>query len=211
MKKCVLMSLLWLTALCVNADERSSALLNRLSSRIEGYGNYRVEFTVYIPGLQPQQIEGYYLVNGDKYYISVEDSEVYCDGKVKYEVNRADREVTIDAVNPAERNILSNPTRAFEFLDGSFTHSVQGEVSVGEKRCDRILLSPVDKTLGLSQVTLDVDRETGLPVRLSYRLEGASAPISIGIDRIVPHAAADPASFVFNRSKYKGFEMIDFR
>lgn len=211
MKRYVLVCVLWLAALCANADERSSALLNKLSSLIGGYGNYRVEFTVYIPDLQPQQIEGYYLVNDDKYYISVEESEVYCDGKIKYEVNRADREVTIDAVNPAERNILSNPTRAFEFLDGSFTHSAQGEVLVEEKRCDRILLRPVDKALGLSEVTLDVDRQSGLPVRLAYRLEGSSAPISIGIDRIVPHAAADPSVFAFNRSKYKGFEMIDFR
>lgn len=205
------MTMLCLTAVVAGADERSSALLDRLSSLIGGYGNYRVEFTVYVLGLAPQQIEGYYLVNGDKYYITVEDREIYCDGKLKYEVSGADREVTLDRVDPADRNILSNPTRAFEFLDGAFTHAYRGEATADGKRCDEVVLHPSDKTLGLSEVTLDVDRATGLPVRLSYRLEGSDAPIGIGIDRIVPGAAADPAVFVFDRSRYKGFEIIDFR
>ena len=211
MKKSLLLIVLALTAWTVGADERSSALLDRLSSRIAGYGNYRVEFTVYVPGLQPQQIEGYYLVNGNKYYITVEDREIYCDGKLKYEVNPADREVTIDRVDPSDRNILSNPTRAFEFLDGAFTHVWQKEETFDGKRCDVIALHPSDPTWGLTEVSLAIDRATGLPARLSYRLEGSSAPIVVGIDRIVPRVAGDSAAYLFDRNKYKGFEMIDFR
>lgn len=211
MKKSLLLIVLALTAWTVGADERSSALLNRLSALFGEYGNYRVEFTVYVPGLQPQQIEGYYLVNGNKYYITVEDREIYCDGKLKYEVNRTDREVTIDKVDPADRNILSNPTRAFEFLDGAFTHAWQKEETFDGKRCDVIALHPSDAMSGLNEVKLVMDRVTGLPVRLTYQLEGGSAPIAVGIDRIVPRAAGDTAAFLFDRNKYKGFEMIDFR
>ena len=197
-------------SLRVAADDRSDALLAALSGKIESLGDYEVAFRVVVK--EQGSVSGVYVVSGDKYYIRVEDREVFCDGKTRCEVSHADKEVTIDRVDPNDRNILSNPTKAFEFADDQFRHTYVGE-QVGEgRRCDAIALEPTFSGASFSDVLLLVDRATGLPMLLQYKMDGSSDEVSVIVERFGPTAAkVDPSRFSLNRSKYKGYEFIDFR
>ncbi|MDE6862062.1 MAG: hypothetical protein K2J31_04895, partial [Alistipes sp.] len=74
-------------------------------------GRYGVGFTMEMQGAQP--MEGYYAVDGDNYYLTLGVSEVYGDGKLRYEINIERKEVTEDRVNIGSFDLLNNPTRAF--------------------------------------------------------------------------------------------------
>lgn len=75
------------TLLCVintwAQDNDAKALIGRLSEQMRSMENYEVSFAV---KSGDQKIKGYYAVSGEKYYISIGDAEVFCDGGARYEV-----------------------------------------------------------------------------------------------------------------------------
>ncbi len=199
----VLCGLLCQPAAAQNTD-KASRLLTRLSESIRSMENYEVAFTVEADG---QSIKGNYTVSGDKYYLAVAGSEVYCDGTTRYEVNRSNKEVTVDAVDHTSRNILTNPTRAFDFIGGDFV------CSIISTRGDTVTLqlTPADKhKAAIGTITVDVNRQTALPRSLGYDADGTVVKISIS--SIEPmQGMVDMSMFTFDKNNYRGYEIIDFR
>ncbi len=219
MKK--LLALLGVTLLAVSAfaDERSTAVLERLEREVAGWEAYRVEFTVEIDG---QAVSGSYEVDGEAYKVVTPEIVLYCDGATKWEVHLTDREIIVDAVDPTDRSVLANPTRLFDFLDGSHTHRFIGPAQVNGVNCNKIELREVGQagdpgtggwnTGATEDQTVDVyiAVTTGLPVRLNYKMAMLGTDAVIDVARITPHIITD-ASFTYRTARYAGFEVIDFR
>lgn len=189
------------------ADNRSQAILTQLSAKIKALGNYHARFEVEAEG---NNISGVYAVSGDKYFMQTDDYKVISDGKVKYEINHYDREVIVDRINPGDRNILSNPTRAFDFASDIFTSTYIGTQTVRGVVSDVIKLTPTDSKSTLKSITLAVSQATGLPVEIRYRSEGVSDEVSVRIVKIESGMLKD-AVFKFDRTSNPGYEVIDFR
>lgn len=207
MKRLILSAALLLGLICQPAEAQNAnearELVTRLSERIRTMGNYEVTFAVAVDG---RKIKGDYAVSGDKYYLSVAGSEVYCDGTARYEVNRDNKEVTIDAVDSRSHNILTNPTRAFDFLDGDFSYAVAA-VS-GDTVTLR--LTPSGSGSAAGTITVDMDRKTALPRSLGYDADGDV--VTIEIISIGPmQGMVDMSMFSFDKNNYRGYEIIDFR
>ena len=181
------------------ADGRSADLLRRLQTMVEGMAGYRVDFAVEAEG---RTFAGHYLVRGASYYMALGDAEVYCDGKVRYEVDPSKREVVVDVVDPTSRNILNNPTRAFSLLDGSFTHETLSE-SGGRAT---LRLTPVSRTAAISRLSLELDTQTLHPGKLVYDADGETVTILIRSFR----ADTSPLK-LFDTQNYPSYEVIDFR
>lgn len=192
-----------LLALCVaggaQADNRSAELLAQLQRSVEAMSGYRVDFAVEAEG---HTFSGYYRVCGDSYYMRLGQAEVYCDGKVRREIDPGKREVVVDTVDPSSRNILNNPTRAFTLLDGAFVHETAAE----KEGIATLLLSPASAKSGISRVTLELDTRTMRPRSLVYDADGESVTVRIRGFR----AESDPLP-LFRSDNYNGFEIIDFR
>jgi hypothetical protein len=189
------------------ADTKSTELLRALQIKVEALGNYRVSFQVMIDG---QSMEGVYEVSGNSYHIETEDIEVFCDGHTRWEVNQLDEEVSIDVVDPTDRTILGNPTRMFDFLNGSYTHEYVGRQTLKRGDANKIELTEnVGTQQDKTEVYLSVS--TGLPVKIVYRLGNLNTDATIDIQNIEPLASVDTAKFDYNGARYKGFEIIDFR
>lgn len=202
----VFVALLWCA--CAFADSRSQALLSGLSAKIGGYHGYAVKFRVQIQG--QVAADGDYMVSGNKFYIKVGNREIYCDGATKYEVNGDDQEVVIDNVNPNDKDILSNPTKAFEFLGGNFTHTYSGQATPGGKQVDVVLLKPTAKNTPYNDITLMIDVAGGLPVSIKYSMAELSSQVNISVLSFVAKDLK-ASQFTFDKGLYKGFELIDFR
>lgn len=118
-------------------SQRAEELLRRLVASIRALGDYGVSFAV---ESGDQTVEGHYSVSGNRYSMTLGDAEVFCDGKVRYEVDHRRREVVIDRVNESSRNIVDNPTRAFDFLDAQYRASLVSEVG----SCAVVRLTPAE-------------------------------------------------------------------
>jgi outer membrane lipoprotein-sorting protein len=165
--------------------------------------NYEVSFAV---KSGDQKIKGYYAVSGEKYYISIGDAEVFCDGGARYEVNAQNKEVTVDAVDTKSHNILTNPTRAFDFIDGEFNFTTVGT----ENGITTVKLTSTAENAALGVIFVALDTATAQPRSLTYDVDGAQIIIEIAsIDELT--GMVDISMFTFDKNNYRGYEIVDFR
>lgn len=177
-------------------DARASELLGRVAARFDAMPGYTVRFEVRSAG---GAVTGEYSVEGDRYHISVAGNEVYGDDRVRREIDAAKREIVVDAADTASRNILTNPTRAFRFLDGDYTAAMVSEDSAYSV----VKLTPRSGAAGTITVTLSA--ASARPEVIAYDMEGER--VAVGILSIEPGGCAGE----FVPGKYEGYEIIDFR
>lgn len=165
-------------------------------------GRYGVGFTMQMQGEQP--MGGYYAVDGDLYYLTLGVSEVYGDGKLRYEINNERKEVTEDRVNIDSFDLLNNPTRAFDFVDSEFSSQI--ETAAADSAV--IVLRPRKSGEAISMIRISVRRtQHGVePVKVEYDFDGDR--IGIVLDRIEFGQSVEVRRW--NSQSYRAYEMISF-
>lgn len=191
----------------INADEVSESILRHISETLAKYGNYEVKFSVTAKGMGT--MNGNYYVNGDKYRIKLQKQEQFSDGINRYEIYPADKEVVIDKADASSHDILSNPTRAFEFAPDEFDSTYKGQQTINRTLSETVELIPRKGASASGIITLFVNTEDGMPVALDYNYQGEQ--ISISIDKIAPLKDMDASLFIFDPARYGDYEVIDFR
>ncbi len=182
------------------AADRAGSILTQLAAEFRVMKGYEVAFAV---TTSDYTASGSYAVEGEKYYLRFGDAEVFCDGKVRCEVDNRRHEVTINEVDLTSHNILNNPAHAFDFLGDEYAASLLWERD-GKAA---ILLTPTVKnaTAG-STITLTLTTATLRPVSLVYTYDGEQ--IHISIREITP--LTSPLK-QFDNTAFSGYEQIDFR
>lgn len=211
MKKIVAISfcfmLVVLPSFC-RADDKAVGLLSQLSANIAALDDYRVEFMV---EAENRQTQGSYIVSGQKFRIITPEFEVISDGESRYEVNHEILEVIVDAMDTSEVNILINPVKAFEFAENSFAPSYVGETEVDGRFCDLVELKPLGEDSAITRVKLYLGRDSGLPVRLEYGIDGIDDDVSVSVSSFRNDPDIKSSDFSFDKSAYKDYEIVDFR
>ena len=184
----------------VAAGNRASEILERLAAGFRAMKGYEVAFEV---EAGESRIGGSYAVEGQGYFLTLGDAEVFCDGTVRYEVDHARREVTIVEVDTTSRNILNNPVRAFDFLDSEYLPELLSET---EGRAVVRLTPTAENSSPAGTVTVTVSTAAMRPEVLDYDYEGERVRITIG--RVAP--LGEPLR-TFDRKGCEGYEFIDFR
>ena len=187
-------------ALAPSADGRAAEILENLAAGFRALGAYGVTFEV---SSDEYTTRGRYAVEGEKYYIAVGEAEVYCDGKIRYEIDNRRREVTIDDVDTSSRNLLSNPAHAFDFIGTQYAPSL---VSDANGRAV-VRLTPTSADVSpAGEILVTVDTAAMRPESLRYDYDGEQVGIAVlGV------APLDTPLKAFSKGDYKGYEFIDFR
>ncbi len=203
MKKIFSILFLLLFGMSLNANaqpaDRAAGQVVALSQAVKALGNYTVRFTV---SVGEHKVSGNYTVGSDRYALTLGDVKVYGDTQTRHEIDTSRKEVVIDKVDTASHNLLSNPLSAFDFIGDEYMADMLSEQS------DRVVvrLTPRQKSEQSGIVEVAIDRRTNLPRSITYHPLGES--IGIDIDHIGV-ATAEPEKF--DATKYKDFEIIDFR
>lgn len=182
------------------AQDRAAEIVAGLSAHFRTMPSYEVGFQV---EAGEWRMAGNYVVENGRYRLVLGDAEVYADAAVRYEIDHRRREVTINPVDTASRNILDNPVRAFDFLGSEYAPSLVSEHD-GEAV---IALKPAGGTgASTGTVALTVATQEMRPRSIRYDFEGER--IVVRIDRVgMPDRAFEP----FDRTRYADYEWIDFR
>ncbi|MBR4046014.1 MAG: hypothetical protein IKK05_03820 [Alistipes sp.] len=150
-----------------------------------------------------EEIQGYFMVEEDSYYIQLGTMEVYSNGKLRYEVNNERKEVTEDRVDLESIDLLTNPTNAFEFLDDEFTSSIFEEIHNGV-----ILKLEPKEDIGITAIYVSVinDGKGNItPHAIRYDYEGEQVAIAL--------IMADASSSImpkWDKSRYTTYDMVSF-
>ena len=165
MKRSVLLLAALFAVFSVQADNRPQAVLKQLTAALGALEGYSVVFEVHTDG---DVVPGYYEVSGDNYYMHVNGQEVYGDAEFRYEIDPDRKEVVIDRVDLTSHNLLNNPTRAFDFIDGEYAASL-----LSEKGSTAVIrLTPLRIQSAVGQIDVEVDTARSLPTAVIYEIDG---------------------------------------
>ena len=179
-------------------EDVAKAGVKSVKEYVAKLGRYQVKFNVLAGDLI---YVGEYGVEGDSYYIQMDNVEVYSDGKLRYEVDNKRKEVSIDMVDLQSRNILDNPTRCFDFAESEYKVELQSDR--GEELT--LYLQPIAEDMD-GEIFLTIDKKSGRPKKIIYRLYDDE--VEVAIDSI---AASKSPIKRYNKNHYKGYDIIDFR
>ena len=209
LRRIILPLLLVFTLTTAHADEKSAKLIRTLSDKIASGKAYEILFTASMEN-EFSDVAGRIVVSGDRYYVHVNDYELFCDGKLLYTYNSNEDEVTIEKPDPNDHSLLSNPSRFFKMDEQDFDNAYKGSVAVGGRTAERVELTPRTKGAGYRSIRLLLDPQSGLPVGIDYDTDGAGT-VEIKISKITPDIAVAPDQFTFDKKKDKDVEILDFR
>lgn len=182
------------------AAGRADEILEKLAAGFRAMGPYEVDFQV---TAGEYRADGRYAVEGERYYLTLGDAEVFCDGATRCEIDNRRREITVDEVDASSRNILNNPAHAFDFLGTAYSAALAWERD-GQAA---VTLTPTDRqTAASGTVTVTVSTATMRPLSLAYDYDGER--VTVAILRIEP---LDGPLETFDKGAYAGYEFIDFR
>ncbi|GHV02621.1 hypothetical protein FACS1894159_11510 [Bacteroidia bacterium] len=198
-----------LLAVAAHCDERSQKTLGAMSAAVRALGGHELRFTVSAGG-EIEPMEGTATVSGASYRVVLPTGELLGDDKYTCSVDQLSQTVTLSPSDPGDRSLLSNPARAFDLLDGAFTHRYVGQATMGGRECSQLSLTPTDAHLPVRRLTLWVDGQN-LPVALRYEIEGLQSPVEITVRSIRPAPQVDRSSLAFDKKRYKNYEIVDLR
>lgn len=149
------------------------------------------------------QLAGFLMVEGDGYYMTLGTMEVYSDGKLRYEINNERKEVVEDRVNLEAVDLLTNPTRAFDFVPEEFDAKV---VAVTADRVT-LTLKPRSDALGITLIRLVLKRdgERITPKVITYDYDGDI--ININLTRVNDKELTLRR---WDKSVYRAYDIVSF-
>lgn len=182
------------------AQDRAAATIEALAAEFRAKGAYEVDFEV---AVGEYRTRGSYAVEGGRYHLILGDAEVYADTSVRYEIDNRRREVTINLVDTASRNILNNPVHAFDFLGSEYVPTLLSE----HDGLTTLVLAPAaGNSAPVGSITLTLNTAELQPRSICYDFDGER--IMVRIDRI---GALRRTFKTFDRADYADYEWIDFR
>ena len=183
---------------CANAQITANDWLTQLRSSLGS--SYAWNITVATAG---EEFSGHYMVDGDAYYLTLGVMEVYSDGKLRYEINNARKEVTEDRVNLKAVDLLTNPTRAFNFVDKEYTIIIKERTVLGVV----LKLVPKDPDMDLTEILLNLEKRGSLviPTKLKYSYDDEAITISL-----LPLSMVDKRLPRWNKERYRGYDIVSF-
>lgn len=148
-------------------------------------------------------LHGALKVEGDAYYLMLGTMEVYSDGKLRYEINNERKEVSEDRVDLKSHDLLTNPTRAFSFLDSEFKMAMRSTHDANTKYID---LTPRED-IGITTITLALKRSGArvMPEAVSYYYDGDVVTITM--------QPLDNTSWKlprWNKASYAAYDIVSF-
>lgn len=189
-------------SLFVRADEKSAALLAKVSKTINANTSYRVEFGATASGEQGA-LSGQLTVSGRKFVLLATAMEVYYDGVSLWNYDKKNREVNVENLDPSDPNVMTNPSKMLAVDEKDFEHRMISDNTVE--------LIPKGSSASYSKMELTVNPSTWLPERVSLTDRQSGDKIEIKVSKFTPNVPVTIETFRYDASKNKGVDVIDFR
>ena len=196
-----------------DSDPKAKKILDALKKDYNSHKSIEVSFDLIIelPG-QPKETQGGKLIQqGEKYFVSLSDQEVYCDGKLLWlylksmkeaQLNNAETGISEDFMSPKDM------LRMYE--NGKYAYAIIGDAVENGTNVTQIEFKPLDKKSPYTKLRLSVNKKTNKAASLKIFSKDGSR-YTLNVKNILPNKAYTPETFVFNAKKYPGVKVEDLR
>lgn len=216
MSKILLMCALLLAAIFVSAqqDTKAKSILDQVSQKTSSLKSFSADFAFTMQNMGMNINEkntGSIQIKGQKYCVELPEvgMKVFSDGKTVWNYMKDGNQVTISNIDD-ESNELMNPSSLFSIYEKDFVSKFVAEKKLGSKTVYEIDLFPQSKDQDVSKVTVTINKENMMIH--SAVLHGNDGNLyGIEVLKMETNREFPDSHFIFDKSKYKDLEVIDFR
>jgi outer membrane lipoprotein-sorting protein len=196
----------------VSNDPAAKKILDAVSAKFKTYAAPQAVFTYKIENAQGKALsskKGSVIMKGTKYRLTIPGMEIFSDGRTNWNFDKSANEVTVKDVDAASGEIT--PQKLFtNFYDKDFLYKLNGEKKEGAKVLQEVELTPTNKNRPYHKVYIWIDKAT--KTFYSARiLEKSGNRYSYTINSFQPKTAVSDATFIFDKKKFPGVEVVDLR
>jgi outer membrane lipoprotein-sorting protein len=196
----------------VKNDPDAKKILDAVSTKFKTYKSPQATFTYKIENVQGKAIstkKGTVKMKGSRYRVSIPGMEIFSDGKINWNYDKAANEVTVKDIDVNSGEL--SPQKLFtSFYDKDFLYKLNGEKKEAGKVLHEIEMTPTNKNRPFHKVYLWIDKATKTLYSAKI-LEKTGNRYSYTINTFKPAVTISDADFVFNKAKYPGVEVVDLR
>lgn len=196
-----------------DSDPKAKKLLDALKKDYNSYKSMEASFELIIelPGQSKEIQSGKLIQQGEKYYVSLADQEIFCDAKSiwlyvksmkEVQLNNAESGISEDFVSPKDM------LRMYE--NGKYAYAIVGDVVENGTNVTQIEFKPLDKKSQYSKLRLSINKKTNKASSLKIFSKDGSR-FTLNVKNILPNKAYASDVFVFNTKKYPGVRVEDLR
>jgi outer membrane lipoprotein-sorting protein len=210
MKNILLWVYLTLLPVCGSAQTSQEVLQHFLEKMTAGPVEMSFKFTY---DNEPKKVHdlqiGILLYDGKQYHLQLGDLDVYCDGINKWVYNEAVEEVTILPVEETAE-MTDNPLAYLIYNGDKFNYRPVKQVVLQGEQVFSVDLIPKNRDAAYTMVNLQVEKETFLPVQLSYKMRDGQS-YTIDVNSFNTDVTVKAFGFSFPSHLYPGVVINDMR
>jgi outer membrane lipoprotein carrier protein len=195
-------------------DPKAKSLLEQTSNKMQSFQTISASFTFTMENAKMNVHEknsGSLLMKGEKYQVKLPDMgmQVFSDGKTVWNIMKEANQVTIsNSGDQGEGSI--DPTTIFNVYQEGYTYRFVEDKNVNGETISFVELIPSDKTKEFTKLLVGIVKDKLLVNSLvTYGKDGNLYGIYVN-DFKSNQPVAD-SEFIFDKSKYPGIEIVDFR
>lgn len=199
------------TSVSESQDNKSTALLNKLSKTYKTYKSVKAQFAVNIRNKQTNtsvKQTGTLYQKGKKFRVNMSGQEILCDGKTIWTYLEDANEVQVSKFDAKAMDI--NPSEIFTIYEKGFMHKYAGQVTNGTNTLDVVELTPTDKNKGYFKVKLGIDKLANKVKEMSVYSKNGLITTYI-ITNFEPNVNINDSYFKFDSKDKPGVIEIDLR
>ncbi len=216
MKRFFLLVIIALSAISVygQSDQKAKDLLEKTSKKMQSYSSLSANFifTMENPKMNiKEQNSGSLLLKGTKYQVLLPDlgMKVYSDGKTVWNLMEAANQVMITNVGDDSQGGI-DPSAIFNIYQEGYTFKFVEDKQESGKTISYVDLFPLDKNAEFNKIRVGVDKNNLMVQSLvTFGKDGNQYGIYVKEFKTGQNIA--DSEFVFDKSKHKNIEEIDFR
>ncbi|HVT86431.1 MAG TPA: outer membrane lipoprotein carrier protein LolA [Chitinophagaceae bacterium] len=215
MKNIYSLSLLLVVGMVAGAqknDPDAKKILDGVSAKFKSFKTVQANFTYSVEngdGKSLSSKKGTVSMKGTKYRVTFNGQEIYCDGTTVWNYDKSSNEVTVSKLDAANGTIT--PQKLFtNFYDKDFLYTLNGEKKQAGKTLQEIQMTPTDKSKSFHTVYLLIDK-ISKTIYSTKVLEKTGDRYSYTVTSLKPNQPMDDKTFIFDKSKYPGVEVVDLQ
>ncbi|MCL2328048.1 MAG: outer membrane lipoprotein carrier protein LolA [Bacteroidetes bacterium] len=194
-------------------DAKAKTILDQVSAKTKSYSTIKIGFTfehkTKDDAQKSEKSAGTLLLKGQKYQLSLMGNTIYSDGKTMWTHMIDEKEVSI--ANVEGQGEVFNPAKMLTIYEKGFKYKFIQERFENNRAIYVIDLYPEDvKNSEFSSVRLTILKDKSQIWKIEYFAKDKNIYV-ITVNTFEPNVTLADSTFVFDKTKFPGVEVIDER
>lgn len=195
-------------------DQKAKEILEKVTKATQGYSSISASFN-YVMENKAEDIheenKGNILLKGNKYHLSLPQMgmQMFTDGKTVWTYMKDANEVTIANAGD-DMNEAMDPSKLFTIYEHGFNYKYIEEKTVDGVPVYIIDLFPENSEIEYSKIRIQVEKKRML-IKRAEMIGKEGNNYIVEVNDLKTDVPTKDSDFVFDKSKFKGAEVVDLR